>query len=415
MKKIISLALTILMAFSFIPFSSAAAKDSPSEVSADSAVLMDAATGQILYSKNMDSAFPPASTTKLMTALLTLESCKLDDIVTVGKNPPLADGSKIYIFQDEQIKVNDLLHALLLASANDCAEALAEHISGSIDDFAKLMNKRAKKLGCENTNFVNPSGLFDPNHKTSAKDLALIMRELSKHPEYTKIATTESYNIQPTNKSAVARPLWNENKLIQKYSKYFYDGCLGGKTGYTIQSQHSYVCAATRNNQKLIVALIHDSKKTFWQDSTALLNYGFKNFELVTLYSKGQEVTNYTSNGLTIPLLAAEDFYYVRDKGANITPTYEIQNKDISKLSFKRGDKILEAAVTLNNKPIGTLKLSGGINHDVKKVSGTAIPAKTTPLKMLSIVCYTLAGIVLLLLVRKHIIRILKRKKKFKL
>ena len=415
MKKIISLALTILMAFSFIPFSSAAAKDSPSEVSADSAVLMDAATGQILYSKNMDSAFPPASTTKLMTALLTLESCKLDDIVTVGKNPPLADGSKIYIFQDEQIKVNDLLHALLLASANDCAEALAEHISGSIDDFAKLMNKRAKKLGCENTNFVNPSGLFDPNHKTSAKDLALIMRELSKHPEYTKIATTESYNIQPTNKSAVARPLWNENKLIQKYSKYFYDGCLGGKTGYTIQSQHSYVCAATRNNQKLIVALIHDSKKTFWQDSTALLNYGFKNFELVTLYSKGQEVTNYTSNGLTIPLLAAEDFYYVRDKGANVTPTYEIQNKDISKLSFKRGDKILEAAVTLNNKPIGTLKLSGGINHDVKKVSGTAIPAKTTPLKMLSIVCYTLAGIVLLLLVRKHIIRILKRKKKFKL
>ena len=412
MNKIISLALTISIAFSFIPFCSAAAKDFPSEVSADSAVLMDAATGQILYSKNMDSAYPPASTTKLMTALLTLENCKLDDVVTVGKNPPLADGSKIYIFQDEQIKVNDLLHALLLASANDCAEALAEHISGSIDDFAKLMNKRAKKLGCENTNFMNPSGLYDPKHMTSAKDLALIMRELTKHPEYTKIAATESYNIQPTNKSAVARPLWNENKLIQKYSKYFYDGCVGGKTGYTIQSQHSYVCAATRNNQKLIVALVHDSKKTFWQDSTALLNYGFKNFELVTLYSKGEEVTNYTSNGLTVPLLATEDFYYVREKGTNITPKYEIQNKDISKLSFKRGDKILEAAVTFDNKPIGTLKLSGGENHEIKKISGAAIPSKTTPLKVLSIICYTLAGIVLLLLVRKHIIKILKRKRK---
>ena len=414
MKKIISIMLTILVFFTFIPFYSAAAKDAPPSVSADSVVVMDAATSTILYSKNMDTAYPPASTTKIMTALLTLEKCKLDDVVKVGKNPPFADGSKIYIFEDEEIKVNDLLHGLLLSSANDCAEALAEHIGGSIEGFAKLMNKEAKRLGCKNTNFVNPSGLFNENHKTSANDLALIMRELSKYSDYTKIATTLSYNIQPTNKSSSVRPLWNENRFIQKNSKYYYDGCIGGKTGYTTQSQHSYVCAVTRNNQKLVVALVHDGNKTFWEDTTNLLNYCFKNYELVTLYSRGQEVTNYTSKDLTLPLLSTEDFYYVKEKGTNPTTKYTIKDKDISKLSFKRGDKLLEADVTLDGKSIGTLKLSGGMDHETKIASIASKATKGSIGKAVSIICGTFAGLVLLLLIRKRLIKIKRIKKKYK-
>lgn len=136
-----------------------------------------------------------------MTALLTLERGNLDDIVTIGRKPPLAEGSKIYILEGEKIKVRDLLYGLLLASANDCAEALAEYLSGSLDNFSKDMNKRAKELGCTNTNFVNPSGLYNDKHRTSARDLAIIMNELVKQPEYSKIATTLSYNILPTNKS----------------------------------------------------------------------------------------------------------------------------------------------------------------------------------------------------------------------
>jgi D-alanyl-D-alanine carboxypeptidase len=248
MKKLTALIIFLIMILSPLAVNVKASSSVPS-VSADSAVLMDAETGEILYSKNMNAAYPPASTTKIMTALLTIEKCKLDDVVTVGKEPPLADGSKIYIFEGEQLKVKDLLYGLLLPSANDCAEALAEHISGSMDKFAVLMNKRAAELGCKNTNFVNPSGLYDENHKTSAYDLALILRELSKHEEFKEVATTLAYKIGVTNKSPVERPLWNENKLIQKYSGYYYPYCIGGKTGYTVQSAHSYVSVAEKDGQ----------------------------------------------------------------------------------------------------------------------------------------------------------------------
>lgn len=344
------------------------AKDAPPSVSADSVVLMDASTGEILYEKNPDVAYPPASTTKLMTALLTLERLKLDDTVKIGKNPPLADGSKIYLFENEEIKVRDLLYGLMLVSGNDCAEALAERISGSVDNFATEMNKRALELGAKNTNFVNPSGLFNDNHKTSAKDLALIMRELSKNPEYTKIATTSFYKIPPTNKSTTERPLWNENRLIQKSSSLYYEGCEGGKTGYTVQSQHSYVSTATRNGQKLIVALLHDKNKTFFPDAISLFNYGFNNFKLVHLFSKGDLVTNYTNNDMVVPLTAASDFYYIKEKDSTAVPKCTLNTESSPPKFFKKGDIIADATISLDNKNIGTLKLMSDSNHEVKQV-----------------------------------------------
>lgn len=368
MRKLIIFLISFIIIFSNITYK-VSAKEEPPVVSADSVVLMDATTGEILYSKNPDAAYPPASTTKLMTALLTLEKCKLDDVVTIGKNPPVIDGSKIYLFEGEQIKVRDLLYGLLLVSGNDCAQALAEHISGTSDKFAVEMNKRALELGAKNTNFVNPSGLFDDKHKTSSKDLALIMRELSKNPDYTKIATTSFYKIPPTNKSTAERPLWNENRLIQKSSTLYYDGCGGGKTGYTVQSLHSYVSTATRNGQKLIVALVHDKNKTFFPDAAALFNYGFNNFQLIHLYSKGDLVTTYKSNDLDVPLLAASDFYYVKEKNStNIVPKCTLNNDNLSVKFFKTGDVIADANIYLNDKTIGTLKLMSGSTHELKQV-----------------------------------------------
>nr|WP_242850597.1 D-alanyl-D-alanine carboxypeptidase family protein [Clostridium lundense] len=341
----------------------------PPKVSADGAVLMDATTGEILYEKNIDKPYPPASTTKIMTALLTLEKCKLDEVVTVGKKPPLADGSKIYIYEGEKLKVKDLLYALLLSSANDCAEALAEHISGSTKDFAKLMNERAQELGCKNTNFVNPNGLYDDKHRTTARDLALIMRELVKHPEYTEIAKTLSYKIAPTNKSKLERPLWNGNKLIQKASMYYYANCEGGKTGYTTQSDHSYVASSIKNGQRLIVALIHDKKKTFFPDSINLFNYGYNNFELVKMYSKGDIVSNYHQNNLNINLLAANDFYYVKDKNDTSKATINLENKDLTSMSFKKADAVLDASITLKDKSIGKLQLLSGSDHVTSSIN----------------------------------------------
>lgn len=362
MRKVYAIFLLVSIFLGFIP-QNVSAKDMVPSVSADSAVLMDATTGKILYSKNPDSAYPPASTTKTMTALLTLENTKLDDIVTVGKNPPLVDGSKIFLFEGEKLTVKDLLYSLFLVSANDSAEALAEYVGGSMDNFVKMMNERAKQLGCTDTNFVNPTGLYNDNHKTSARDLALIMRELSKHPEFKEIATTLSYKIAPTNKQNKERPLYNENKLVQTNTKLYYNGIDGGKTGYTIQSEHSYVASATRNGQKLIVALVHDKNTTYFYDAINLLNYGFDNFELVKLYSKGEKVSNYMENNLNIPLYAADDFYYIKDKSDSNSPALNIVPKDLTKLSFKSGDKILDASITFKNNNIGTLNLLSGSNH----------------------------------------------------
>ena len=143
--------------------------------------LMDATTGKVLYEKNANVQYMPASTTKVMTAILALENCKLDEEVTIGENPPLADGSAIGLAQGETYTIEELLLGLLLESGNDCAEAIAEHISGSNEEFAKLMNEKAKELGATNTNFKNPSGLTEEGHLTTAHDLALIMKYASEN------------------------------------------------------------------------------------------------------------------------------------------------------------------------------------------------------------------------------------------
>lgn len=356
--KFFSLLLSLNIIFGIFTIPVHAKADAPA-VTADGVVLMDGTTGEILYSKNPDVQYPPASTTKTMTALLTLERCNLDDVVTIGKNPPVADGSKIYLFEGEQIKVKDLLYGLLLVSGNDCAEALAEHMSGSVANFAEVMNKRAKELGCKNTNFVNPSGLYDDNHRTTAADLALIMRELSKKPEFTEISTTLSYKIAPTNKSPQERPLWNENRLIQKYSKYYYEACRGGKTGYTIQSLHSYTAAATKDGHTLVVALMHDKDKTFFDDSKALFDYGFANYEYVKLFSKGDMVKDYSEKGVKIPLRASEDIGFFREKGSGFTSSLDIDTERLGTNSIKKGEVACNA----------TLKLPGGTTFKTKLLS----------------------------------------------
>lgn len=363
MRRVISFILMFMLTLSYT-VAEANAQSSPPNISADGVVLMDAKTGEILYSKNMDTQYPPASTTKIMTALLTLEKGNLDDVVTVGKNPPFVDGSKIYLFEGEMITVRDLLYALLLQSANDAALALAEHISGSKEEFAKLMNERAAELGCANTNFANPSGLYGDNHRTTARDLALILRELSKYPEYIEISSTSMHHIKPTNKSGKERPIWNENRLIQKNSEHYYEGAECGKTGYTIQSKHSYVAIASRNGQRLIAVLLNDDKKTYWSDVRKLFDYGFQNFSLTTLYSKGDIVEEYiVKKGLSIPLLAAEDFYYIKKKDSLDIPEIKINSKDISTTTFNRGENILTGDIIYEDETIGTISLASGSDY----------------------------------------------------
>lgn len=369
MKKLITLIVLLLLLVNYSIQSKVYAQQKPPSVSADSAVVLDATTGEILYSKNPDSAYPPASTTKIMTALLVMENTNLNSKVTVGKNPPNVDGTRLGLIEGENLTVRDLLYGLLLASDNDCAEALAEYVgSGSMNKFVDMMNKRAEELGASHTHFVNPSGLFNKDHKTSAKDLALIMQKLSANPEYSKIATTLSYTIKPTDKSKNSRTVWNENRLVQKTSRYYYEGATGGKTGYTIQSLHSYVATATRGDHKLVVSLVHDKNKTFFPDSIALFNYGFNNFKLEKLYSKGDLVTTYKNGSLSVPLKAVSDFYYTKPIDINSIPKLILKNTNLNLKSFNKGDIVENADISLNNKNIGTLKLASGISHESKNV-----------------------------------------------
>lgn len=375
MKRIFIITITLIMLIANFNLNIKAAEANPPEIPADSAVLMDASTGDILYGKNIDSAYPPASTTKIMTALLTLEKTNLDDEVTISndftnKNFKLIDGNTICIKNGEQLKVRDLLYALLLRSANDAAVALAEHISGSVPEFANLMNKRAEELGCKTAHFANPNGLYNPDHKVSAKDLALILRELSTHEEFVKIATTLSYTIPPTNKTdatetAKNRVLNNENKLIYKGSSNYYEGVEGGKTGYTTQSLFSYVACATRNGHRLIVTFVHSKDRTYFEDARKLFDYGFQNFDTIKLYSKGDKVLDFTnSSNVKIPLLAGKDFYYIIKKGSDLKPSINFHDNYLKSKKFNKGETVSSVNVVMDGKSLGTLPLiSGGANN----------------------------------------------------
>lgn len=364
---------TIIFLISIINIS-VFAKSSPPSVEADGAVLMDATTGKVLYSKNDSTAYPPASTTKIITALLTLEKCQLTDVVTIGKNPPRVDGNRIGIVEGEQMTVKDLMYGLILMSGNDCAEALAEYIGGSLDNFSVIMNVKAKELGCQNTNFVNPSGLYDVNHKTSAMDLALILKELSKNENFVQIATTISYKTAATNKHPNGIDFYNENKMIQKGSEFYYEGSEIGKNGYTIESLHSFAATVKRGNQRLILILLHSANKNngYYQhyiDAIKLFDYGFNNYELVQLYKKNDLVSTYQNKKITEPLLAADDYFYIREKGSSDVPTSTLADNNIGDIYFNKGDIISFANFTLKDEKLNSLNLISGTAHKMKQTN----------------------------------------------
>lgn len=246
------------------------------EIQAQGAVLMDASTGALLYEKNPDTRYYPASITKLMTALIVVERCNLDDTVTFSTTATtnLEAGSvSLNITAGDKLTVRQSLYALLLKSANEVANGLAEHVGGSVSGFAKLMNEKAKSLGCTNTNFTNPHGLNDSNHYTTARDMALIARAAFQNETLRKINTTLSYQIPATQKAA-ARTITMGHKMMYPSDARYYEGIIGGKTGYTSLAGNTLVTGAERNGVRLI-AVIMKSKSTQYTDTKALLDYGF--------------------------------------------------------------------------------------------------------------------------------------------
>lgn len=248
------------------------------DLTARAAVLTDAATGKILYQREPDLRLPPASTTKIMTAILTLESGrKLTDPLTVSKTATRVPASKLYLRPGQTLAIEDLLYGIMLSSANDASVVLAEGIGGSVENFAELMTKRAHELGATNSHFANPHGLTAVDHFSTAKDLAVLFRYAMRNPTFREIVQTKISSVTSSstvkNKSVARRiSVRNHNRLLWNF-----DGAVGGKTGYTHAAQKCFVGAVARNGVTLIVSIL--GSRDQWGDTKHLLEYGFDNYE----------------------------------------------------------------------------------------------------------------------------------------
>lgn len=264
----------------------------------EGAVLMDADTGQVLYSKAPDKGFPPASITKFMTALLTVENLEPVEEITFSYNAVMSierGSSHIGMREGETINVEDAMHGLLLQSANEVANGLAEAIGGSIEGFATMMNQRAVELGATNTNFLNPHGLYDEDQYTSAMDMALITRELLKHDFFLEVMSHHKWQIAPTNTVDEIRYLHQNHKLLNpvKDPKLYREDVIAGKTGYTIQSGHTLVTVAEQDGRRLIAVSLRTDARHLYSDTTTMLDYGFDAFLPLTVGAEDIEVISH--------------------------------------------------------------------------------------------------------------------------
>lgn len=256
------------------------------DVSAAQAILMDAESGQVLFEKEAFEARPIASITKIMTAILAIESGKMDEKTTVSRNAIYTEGSSIYLEQGEKIKIEDLVYGLMLRSGNDAAVAIAEHIGESEEGFVYLMNEKAKWLGMNQTNFTNPHGLDDEEHYSSAYDMAILTRDAMRNEQFREISGSTSYLSENRSYS------WqNKHKLVTGY----YKNATGGKTGYTRRTGRTLVTTAEENGHSLIVVTLNAGND--WNDHIALFEWGFEKLTEESL-EKGTNVKETTGNSV---------------------------------------------------------------------------------------------------------------------
>lgn len=368
MKKFLSIMLCAALLLGVAPAGSAyAAVSWPSNVSieAEGGILMDADSGTILYGKNMHEAYYPASITKILTALIIIETCDLDDIVTFSNNAvnTLEPGSSILGARvDDQLSVRDCLYALLLQSANEVANALAEHCSGNTEAFAEVMNEKAQSLGCTDSHFANPSGLNDPNHYTSAHDMALIAQAAFSNPTFVEIDSTLYYDV-PAGQLKQYPDGWRyyaHHRMMKKNDSVYYSGIIGGKTGYTSLAGNTLVTCAERDGMKLI-AVVLNGHQTHYSDTTTLFDFGFNNFKSVVVSEKDDtyqklaqdlRISGISSNESiqlsidpmnTVTLPANADF-------SDVTSTLDYNldslapDSAIAKINYMYGDKVVGQA-----------------------------------------------------------------------
>ena len=320
------------------------------ELSSNYAIVLDANTGNILYQKNAFDKQYPASITKIMTFLLAIENTKLTDTVTMSHDAVFGidrGSSHIGLDEGEQISMEDALYGMMLESANEVAWGIGEFVSGgSIEDFAKMMNERAVKLGCLGTHFVNANGLPDENHYTTCYDMALITKACLGYDEFRKVTGTRNHVIGPTNICEEERQLWQHCKMTNPDSKYYYEYCEGGKTGYTNDALNTLVTWSKKGDTELICVLMNcNGAANTYTDSKAIYEYCFRNYSLQT------PLADYTFDSTqTSQTLDYLNSYYKADSASDIT----LQIDKDYKLNFNKNDDIkkLTYSIEYNKEPV---------------------------------------------------------------
>ncbi len=286
MKRFLSVLLCVILSFGLLPVRNVLADGGWPEgvsIEAEGGIVVDAETGAILYGKNIHNTYYPASITKILTALIVLENCSLDETVTFSHEAVYnveSGSTSAGLDEGDMLSVRDCLYALLLKSANEVANALAEHVAGSNDNFAAMMNEKARSLGCVDSHFANPSGLNNEQHYTSAYDMALIGRAALKNETLMKIDSTLYYDLPVTKRNPEGARIYPGHKMLKKNMPEYYEGCIGGKTGYTSLAGNTLVTFAERDGMRL-VAVVLNGHSSHYRDTKALLDFGFKNFQTV--------------------------------------------------------------------------------------------------------------------------------------
>ena len=365
-KKKIGISTVVLMLF--ITTSTVFAAANYPNVTAKSAIVMDAATGKVIYSKAAKERRYPASTTKMMSLIVALEHGNLDDVITASPNAASTEGSSLWLTQGEQMTMTDLLYGIMLISGNDATVAVAEHVSGSVQKFAELMTEKAHAIGARDTNFTNSSGLPDPNHYTTAHDLARIAAYGYKNPLFRQIVSTEHKILPPTVKGDI-RDLYNENKML-----WFYEGGNGVKTGYTDAAGRCLVSGAKRDNIQLI-AVVLDSE-TMWDDSKTLLDFAFSQLKPETVFNQGDILkTTRVANGKSelLKLVANTSIILpVSEKDKDEFSTV-IDAPMILEAPITKGQKLGVARVFYNNTEVAAVDLVADESVERKSFFGTLV------------------------------------------
>lgn len=325
------------------------------ELKAQAAVLMDAKTGEILYEKNARTRNAPASTTKIMTAILAIESGHLDDTVSVSIRAASTRGSSMHLYAGQTLTLRELVTGLMLRSGNDAAVAIAEHLAGSIDRFVEMMNHKALAIGAVNTHFRNPHGLSTPGHYSTAYDLAWMARYALNQPLFAEIVSTKETNIEWTDRRGRGKDvsLRNTNKLL-----WMFEEADGVKTGTTNEAGPCLVSSATRGSHKLIAVVLHDHSR--WYDSMQILKYGFDNYDLYEYANTGDVVANLpVDNGLSqsIEAVVSEPAALVVKAADYARISVEVDLPEKIKAPVYQGQKVGEIIFYLDDKAIKTVDL----------------------------------------------------------